>query len=108
MKRTYRFVRSTGSVPHVMESHETVQVPIFPGILKHPTVDELPSLLRNPEVVRKYTVQALRKAPWPILREFPPGLLQAHFDEADVRPGRASAIIFLLSGSETGDQAMTS
>ena len=97
MKRSYRFVESVGTVQCVMRSGRRITLPVFPGILKHPTVDELRELLLKPAVARKYTVAALRKAPWQVLREFPREWLEACLDDAYLRPGRAEAIRFLLS-----------
>ena len=97
MKRTLRFVQSVGTVQCTLSPRQTVTLPVFPGILKHPTVDELHELLTKPEVARKYTVLALRKAPWQVLREFPRSLLESCLDEADLRPRRAEALRFLLS-----------
>ncbi len=97
MKRTYRFVESIGSVQYELDSGQRVTLPVFPGILKHPTIDELPRLLARPSVARKYTVLALQKAPWQVLREFPRALLEACVADANLRPGRADALRFLLS-----------
>lgn len=97
MKRTFRFVESVGSVRCTTESGEEVTLPAFPGILKHPTVDELLQLLQKPAVARKYTVLALRKAPWQVLREFPSEWLETCLPDADLREGRVRALRFLLS-----------
>ena len=97
MKRSYRFVESVGTVRCTLEGGREVTLPVFPGILKHPTVDELRELLARPAVARKYTIVALRKASWPVLREFPRAWLETCLVEADLRPGRAEAIRFLLS-----------
>ena len=97
MKRTYRFVESVGTVKYALSPDHEVTLPVFPGILKHPSLDELPALLARPAVARKYTVLALQKAPWQVLREFPPALLEACLADADLRPGRAEALRFLLS-----------
>ena len=72
-------------------------MPLFPGILKHPTVEDLPRLLRNPDVVRKYTMLALSKAAWPILRRFPRDWLRECLPEANVRASRRKALDYLLS-----------
>jgi hypothetical protein len=66
---------------------------VFPGILKHPTVDELRELLKRPAVARKYTILAL----WQVLREFPRDWLEACLSEANLRAGRENALRFLLS-----------
>jgi len=97
VKRTFRWVKSVGTVQVALGPDHEITLPVFPGILKHPTVDELRDLLLNPAVARKYTVLALRKAPWQVLREFPREWLEACVVEADLRPGRESALRFLLS-----------
>ena len=68
MRRTYRFVGSVGTVVCVVGPGREVELPVFPGILKHPMVDELRDLLARPSVARKYTILALRRAPWQVLR----------------------------------------
>jgi hypothetical protein len=97
MKRSYRYVKSVGTVQCSLGPGRTVTLPVFPGILKHPTVDELCDLLVKPSVARKYTILALRKAPWQVLREFPGDWLEACLVEANLRAGRANALRFLLS-----------
>jgi hypothetical protein len=97
MKRIYRFVESCGTVRCTLGPGREVTLPVFPGILKHPTVDELRELLKRPAVARKYTVLALRKAPWQVLREFPRDWLEACLAEANLRAGREKALRFLLS-----------
>ena len=96
MKRTYRFVESVGTVQCALDPGREVTLPVFPGILKHPTVDELRELLTKPAVARKYTIQALRKAPWQVLREFPRDWLEDCLADANLRAGRAKALRFLL------------
>ncbi len=97
MKRTYRFVESVGTVQCTLGPGREITLPVFPGILKHPTVAELRELLARPAVARKYTILALRMAPWQVLREFPRNWLEACLDEANLRAGRADALRFLLS-----------
>ncbi len=97
MKRSYRFVESAGTVQCALGPGREVTLPVFPGILKHPTVDELREILARPAVARKYTMLALRKAPWQVLREFPRNWLEACLAEANLRAGRADALRFLLS-----------
>ena len=96
MKRSYRLVESIGSVRCALGDREVI-LPVFPGILKHPTIDELRELLKRPAVARKYTALALRKAPWQVLREFPRDWLLACLTEASLRAGRVRALRFLLS-----------
>ena len=97
MKRTYSFVRSIGTVGARTKMGQIIQIPVFPGILKHPTVDALPGLLAGPAVVRKYTIEALRIAAWPLLRQFPREWLLELAPQADIRPGRLRALEYLLS-----------
>jgi hypothetical protein len=53
MKRSYRFVESVGTVQCALGPGREVTLPVFPGILKHPTVDELRELPARPAVARK-------------------------------------------------------
>ena len=62
MKRTYQFVKPTQSVECQLPSGETVTIPVVPGILKHPSPEQLPEILARPAAMQKYTVEALRKA----------------------------------------------
>lgn len=96
MKRTYRFVSTEGEVACTLPSGQQVLLPVVPGLLKHPGLDELRQLLQDAEVARKYTIQALRKAPWAVLRLFPRRLLEDCLAEADLPAGRARALRFLL------------
>ena len=96
MKRTVCFVSRIGSVRFEAAPGQTVEIPLFPGILKHPAPGELAGLLRCPAAVRKYTCEALRSAAWPILREFPREWLKVCIPLARLRPGRRQAIEFLL------------
>jgi len=96
MKQTYTYVRSMGSITCRMPSGLDVTLPIVPGILKHPTPEMLPHLLVEPEVAYKYTLEALRKASWPVLRLFPKAWLHHCMAEAGLSHGRAAALDFLL------------
>jgi len=96
MKQNYDYVRSIGTITCRMPSGLDVTLPIVPGILKHPTPEMLQSLLVKPEVARKYTKEALRKASWPVLRLFPKAWLLHCLPEARLSPGRAAALNFLL------------
>jgi hypothetical protein len=95
VKRTYRFVEPSGSIACAIDA-EAFEIPVFAGILKHPTIEQLRVLLVDPVVVRKYTCEALRKAPWAALRRFPPSLLRRWLDDADMRRERRAALAFLL------------
>lgn len=97
MKRTFRFAKSIGTVRCEFSSGQQVDMPVIPGILKHPTPEMLPVLLRDPAVARKYTIEALRSAAWPILVQFPREWLKECLDRAGLRPSRKKALAFLLS-----------
>jgi len=96
VKRTYRFARGIGTVSCRFPSGEQVDLPVIPGILKHPPPEMLPTLLQRPNVAYKYTLQALRQAAWPVLMQFPRGVLRACVDAAGVPPSRRAALLFLL------------
>ncbi len=96
MKRTLRFVRSSGRLSVQVTASRSVSVPVFPGILKHRTPDRPPILLQKPHVLRKDTREALRVAALLLLREFPRDWLLENLPDAGVRPGRRQAIEFLL------------
>ena len=97
MKRSLRYVEHASTVDVMLHDGTRLQIPLIIGILKHPTQDRLPTLLQRPEVLRKYTCEALRIAAWPVLRLFPRDWLLDNLPKAQVRPGREAAIRFLLS-----------
>jgi hypothetical protein len=97
MKKNYTFVKKIGTIRFTTPEGEAIDIPLFPGILKHPSVSELAVVLRSPTAVRKYTYEALMKAPWPVLKEFPAVWLRICMEHAPLRPGRRRAIEFLLS-----------
>ena len=97
MKRTYKFAHVSATVSCRLSKDRVIVVPVVPGILKHPTTGLLQELLGNPHVVRKYTIEALRRAPWPILRQFPRNWLLECLNGANLDPPRLAAITFLLS-----------
>ena len=97
MKRSLRYVDHASTVDVTLPDGAHLQVPLIPGILKHLTQERLPTLLQSPHVLRKYTCEALRIAAWPVLRLFPRDWLLDNLPNAQVRPGRAAAIRFLLS-----------
>jgi hypothetical protein len=70
---------------------------VIPGILKHPQPEQLPGILIRPGVVEKYTAEALRKASWPILRQFPRAWLRECLQRASLDPARREALMFLLA-----------
>ena len=97
MKRSLRFVEDAPTLSVRLGESTFLRIPIVPGILKHPTLESLPRLLQRPEVLRKYTCEALRVAAWSVLRLFPPDWLLENLPRAGVRPGREKALRFLLS-----------
>ena len=101
MKRTYRFIEPSGIVTCEVDG-APVDVPVFGGILKHPTIEQLCELLTEPVVVRRYTSEALRKAPWHALRCFPRALLIASLRTAQLPDGRRRALELLLELADPG------
>ena len=97
MKVTYQFAEHSDAVNCKLASGECVQLPVIPGILKHPHPDQLRALLARPGVAEKYTAEALRKAAWPILRQFPRAWLKQCLQHAVLKSSRRKAIAFLLA-----------
>ena len=95
MIRSVTWVKSEGTVQVALEG-EQLEIPVIPGLLKHLTTTELRPLLHDPEVLRKYTLEALRLAPWQVLREFPRPWVRRCLPEAGLSPERRDAIEFLL------------
>lgn len=92
MKRTYSFVTSRGVVVC-----EGIELPVFAGVLKHPTEEQLRVLLLDPDNARKYTREALRKLPWIALREFPRDWLLGCLSDTSLPEGRRRALEFMLT-----------
>jgi len=97
MRTATPFVKSTGTVKCAVPGGKTIRIPVFPGVLKHPTLAQLRCLLRDPDVAQKYTVEALRIAPWPVLREFPHEWLKQCMPQAHLDTRRSRALKFLLA-----------
>lgn len=97
MKKTFQYARSSGKIAVRLEDGRQVELPIFPGILKHPTEEQLRELLKKPTVARKYTDKALRVAAWQIIREFDAQWLRERIPKARLRPSRRAALEFLLN-----------
>jgi len=97
MKQTCVFARSMGIATCRTASGQEIKLPVVPGILKHPSPEMLPLLLGKPDVAFKYTIEALQKASWPVLRLFPKDWLRQCLPDAHLRQGRANALAFLLS-----------
>jgi hypothetical protein len=96
MRRRYHFATSIGSVSCRLPDGRSVTLPIVPGILKHPTSEALKSLLVEAGVARKYTVEALQHASWPVLRLFPREWLRTCLPDARLQPRRKKALVCLL------------
>jgi hypothetical protein len=96
MKRTYKFVTAR-EVVRCNVGGASILLPVFVGVLKHPTERQLCELLIRPEVARKYTYEALRKLPWPALRQFPHDWLRACLAASALSEPRRRAVEFMLS-----------
>ena len=99
MKLSYNFTTSMGHVECCLPDGQKLVLPVIAGILKHPSAKTLPTLLSSPDSARKYSVAALQKAAWPVLRQFPRDWLLQCIPIAHLRPGRERALRYLLSDS---------
>jgi hypothetical protein len=97
MKLDRRWVQPRGVAVFRKPDGRAVELPVVQGILKHLGEDELGRLLANPDVALKYTLEALRIAPWPVLRHFPRGWLLECLPKARLPEGRARAVEFMLA-----------
>jgi hypothetical protein len=97
LKRTCTFVKKTGTAIFLSAECGKIEIPLFPGILKHLCVEDLPKVVESRPALRKYTREALKTAPWPVLQEFPRSWLYACLDDVQMREGRRRALEFLLS-----------
>ena len=97
MNRTYKFVKKSGTVKCSLPTGDVVKLPVIQGILKHPSAENLHSILKNPDAAKKYTIEAIRKASWPVLRQFPKSWLIKCYPEAKVPGNRRAALEFLLN-----------
>jgi hypothetical protein len=95
MKRSYTFVTAREVVCCEIEG-VSISLPVFVGVLKHPTERQLCELLTRPEVARKYTCEALRKLPWSALRQFPLDWLRACLVVSRLPEPRRRAVEFML------------
>ena len=96
MKRSYTFVTARHVVECQIEG-ATIVLPVFVGVLKHPTEQQLRDLLVLPEVARKYTCEALRRLPWRALRQFPHDWLRACIPISRLPEPRLRAVEFMLA-----------
>jgi hypothetical protein len=96
MKRSYTFVTARGVVRCDIDG-VSISLPVFVGVLKHLTERELGELLTRPAVARKYTYEALRKLPWPALRQFPLDWLRTCLPASRLPEPRRRAGEFMLS-----------
>lgn len=99
VRRGTAFIKPVGTVTCVLEDGRSIEIPIAPGILKHPRLEELEGLLRMPDVARKYAREALRVAPWGVVRAFPRDWLVEVLEGADLPTGRRQALEFMLDVS---------
>jgi hypothetical protein len=99
MKRSYTFV-TTRQVVRCDIDGVSISLPVFVGVLKHPTERQLCELLARPEVARKYTCEALRKLPWQALRQFPHDWLRACLPASILPEPRRRAVEFMLSSRD--------
>lgn len=97
MKMSYSFTTSLGQAECCLPDGQKLVLPVIAGILKHPSAEMLPVLLSRPESARKYSVTALQKAAWPVLRQFPRDWLLHCLPFAHLRPSRERALRYLLS-----------
>lgn len=103
MKRTLRYARAVGTASCCLENGQILEIPVVPGIFKHAPPDSLEDLLRDARVARKYTIEALRIAPWQVLRDFPRAWLLECLEAAPLTAGRREALLFMLeAGSAPG------
>ncbi len=100
MMRTRRFVQPRGEVALRRPDGSTIEIPVVQGILKHLGVQDLARLLADPHVALKYTVEALRIAPWPVLRLFPRAWLLECLPMAGLSDRRARAVAFMLAARD--------
>jgi hypothetical protein len=98
VKRTFAFAAPMGTVTASLAG-ALVEIPVFPGILKHPRPEDLSRLLERPAALRKYTLEAIRVAAWPLLKQFPTRWLLRYLPEASVGPQRRRALLHLLTGT---------
>jgi hypothetical protein len=96
MKRSYTFVTAREVVRCDVDG-VSISLPVFVGVLKHPTERQLCELLTRPEVARKYTCEALRRLPWPALRQFPHHWLRSCLLASNLPEPRRRAVEFMLS-----------
>ena len=94
------FVTPKGMAECRLADGRVIRVPVVQGILKHLAEADLPGMLADPAVARKYTAEALRVAPWPVLRLFAPDWLRECMPRARLRESRARALEFLLTARD--------
>jgi hypothetical protein len=100
MKRTFCFEKPLGTIIWKTPSNEEINIPVFQGILKHLKNEDLQKLLNNYYTIRKYTQEAIKKASWPLLRQFPGSWIRTCMKDLSIPPARREAIEFLLSASD--------
>lgn len=98
MNKRTQYVTSSGYATCTLSRGRTLRVPVIVGIFKHLERQELKAALSDPDVVRKYTGEALRVANWFALRDFPPRWLRECMPRARLSRNRRAALNFMLSG----------
>ncbi len=96
MKMGSQFARPRGTAVFRGSDGNPIELPVVQGILKHLDEHELARLLQDRDVALKYTLEALRIAPWPVLRHFPRSWLLECLPRAGLPEGRARAVEFML------------
>lgn len=99
MKLIYPLVKPAGYVSCRLPDGTSADIPVVAGLLKHLTVGQLSELLPDIDVLRKYTVEALKHAPWKIVREFPRSWLICCLAQAELPADRRAALEFMLSAA---------
>lgn len=97
MRRLYTFPKPIGFITCTLPDGAIATLPVFVGLLKHASQDELFELLKRYNVARKYTIEALKIAPWQMLYHFPREWLLQTMQSANLSPQRQRALEFLLS-----------
>ena len=73
-----------------------MKIPLAFGVLKHLSLGQLEDLITDPAVARKYTLEALRVAPWALLKSFPEEWVRCNLPHASMPESRRQALAFLF------------
>ncbi|MCX7044570.1 MAG: hypothetical protein NTX50_03655 [Candidatus Sumerlaeota bacterium] len=91
-----RYIQSLGIAHCEVAPGRQVALAIAPGIFKHLACSELSEVLKKPNAARKYTLEALRCAPWNVLCEFDRDWLKDCLLQAHLPAPRRAALEFML------------